>query len=876
MSPRFRWVADDLEEWGVGVSAGEAWSEEPPGKGGVCLHETGVWLKPTCRTAMPPSHASIAFASAFLPPSRLSGGTMATSRALGRNLCPSRTSLSFAAMRRASSRRQTCVARAVDDKDALERPARPRPPPANLRGRPARGRPQRGRAPEGEKEARKPPRDAGTAKPTPPPPNKPRADASKAPDAPSEAPKGPPRGRKDSKRTGRGASEAGRRKEGDGEGGKRRSRRVEKESANVVVTAGMKRRGRAQRKAARMASRMAQAPTRVDVIELDEEGMAVAELAHLLAVSEADVVKTLFLQGFAARVNQILDVEAVKRVAQAYEVEVMEVDPEEARRTMAKKDRDFMTDEDLNHLQLRPPVVCVMGHVDHGKTSLLDRIRRSRVAQGEAGGITQGIGAYVVELPEHSPEQDGEEAQVHQERRVCFLDTPGHEAFTAMRARGAKITDIAVIVVAADDGVQPQTIEAVRHAQMADVPIVIAITKVDKTEANPEKIKKEIADLGLLPEEWGGDVPVVELSAKTGQNVDQLLETLLLVSEVEELMANPQRAAGGTVVEAHLDRARGPVATLLVQAGTLNVGDVVVAGAASGRARALLNDLHEPLQDAGPSIAVQMMGLDHVPVAGDVFEVYPSEAEGREAAKNALEKQRQERIAQQGQWGSRIATEAEGSDGAPSSVKQLNIVLKADASGSLGAIKHALDQIPQDKVMLRILLTSTGEVTRSDIDLAAASDAIIFAFNTTAPDAVAAVAKNVGVEVKSYDVIYGLLEDIRTAMEALLPPMTEKTRIGAADVLAVFGSGRTSKVAGCLVKEGKIKVKSNVEIVRGKRVVHEGEVDSLRRVKDSVSEVGEGTECGVSVRNYNQWEENDKIIAYDVVVRKQTLEDSIA
>lgn len=825
---------------------------------------------------MPHVRASFAFASAAMPPLLRRQAMAEVEMRFWKRKGACRTATTRLAIRNAAVRRMDVVARAVRDEDELEKPARPRPPPTNLRGRPPRGRTVRKKAPDGARGKPKPSREPQQASTSPPPAPKPRTDASDVAEAPAEAPKGPPRGRKENKRGARGGVEASRRKESDGDGGRRRTKRVEKDNDNVVVTAGMKRRGRAQRKAARMATKMAQAPTRVDMIELGEEGMDVAELAHLLAVSEAEVVKTLFLQGFAARVNQTLDVEAVKRVAQAYEVEVMEVDPEEAKRTMAKKDRDFMTDDDLNYLQLRPPVVCVMGHVDHGKTSLLDYIRRSRVADGEAGGITQGIGAYVVELPEtNASQEEEEEDHTHQERRVCFLDTPGHEAFTAMRARGAKVTDIAIVVVAADDGVQPQTVEAVRHAQTAGVPIVVAITKVDKKEANPEKIKTEIADLGLLPEEWGGEVPVVELSAKTGQNVDQLLETLLLVSEVEELMANPQRAAGGTIVEAHLDRARGPVATLLVQAGTLKVGDVVVAGAATGRARALLNDLQESIQDAGPSIAVQMLGLDQVPVAGDVFEVYPSEAEGREAAKKALEKQRQERIAQQGQWGSRIAAEGEGSNAAPSSVKQLNVILKADASGSLGAIKHALDQIPQDKVMLRILLTATGEVTRSDVDLAAASDAIIFSFNATAPDAVAAAAKGVGVEIKSYDVIYGLLEDVRTAMEALLPPFTEKTRIGAADVLAIFGSGRASKVAGCLMTEGKIKVNSNVEVVRGKKVVHEGEVDSLRRVKDSVQEVGEGTECGVSVKNYNQWEVNDKIVVYDVEIRKQTLEDVV-
>lgn len=639
------------------------------------------------------------------------------------------------------------------------------------------------------------------------------------------------------------------------------------------MTAGMKRRGRAQRKAARAATRLAEAPVRAEVIEVEESGMPVSELAELLAIPEAEVVKTLFMQGFAARVNQVLDVEAVKRVAQAYEVEVLDsLEGEENRRQMAKKDREFLDEEDLEHLRPRPPVVCVMGHVDHGKTSLLDCIRSTRVAAGEAGGITQGIGAYVVELDRDGSSGNGEDV-----RKVCFLDTPGHEAFTAMRARGAKVTDIAVVVVASDDGVRPQTEEAVRHAQVAGVPIVVALTKSDKPESNPERAKKELADLGILPEEWGGDVPVVEVSAKTGKNVDQLLETLLLVSEVEELMANPDRPASGTVIEANLDRSRGPVATLLVQAGTLRVGDVVTAGAACGKARALYDDCGVGVNEAGPSFAVQMLGFDQVPAAGDVFEVHQSEAEAREAVKDAVEKLRLERIAQQGQWGSRMAAEGDGdSSSVVPSIKQLNIILKADASGSLGAIRHALDLLPQDKVMLRILLEATGEVTRSDVDLAVASGGIIFGFNVSVPDQVASAARGFGVDVRSYDVIYGMLEEVREAMEALLPDVTEKTRIGALDVLAVFPSGRTSKVAGCSVREGKIKNDCHVEVFRGKKVVFEGVVDSLRRVKDIVSEVGEGLECGVAVKGFDSWEEKDVIVAYNAVTRKQTLEDTVA
>ena len=531
---------------------------------------------------------------------------------------------------------------------------------------------------------------------------------------------------------------------------------------------------------------------------------------------------------------------------------------------MARKTTVFMEEDDLEFLQPRAPVVTIMGHVDHGKTSLLDYIRKTRVAAGEAGGITQAIGAYQV-----SPSIGGMPTP------ITFLDTPGHEAFSAMRARGARVTDIAVIMVAADDGVRPQTLEAISHAQAAGVPMVVALNKIDKEGANPERVKQELSNAGLLPEEWGGTTPVVPISAKRGTGVDALLETLLLVAEVTELSANPQRPARGTVVEAYMDKARGATATLLVQAGTLRPGDVVVCGPAYGRVRALLSDSGERVQEAGPSMPVQMLGLDCVPAAGDLFDVCADEEEARERAAQVRDSLLAARLLEQSSGqAQRVslggAAGAAGGEDEEQAVQRLNVVLKTDVSGSLEAVKAATSAISQDRVQLRFLSAGSGEVSASDIDLASASGALVLAFNMPLADDIVTKAKQRGVDVRSYDIIYALVDDVKAAMEGLLKPVTERVPLGEAEVRGVFGSGSSGKVAGCMITSGKLVSKCMITVRRGKEVVFDGRLESLRRMKDVVKELGSGYECGVG-SEFTGWKEGDKIDAYELLTKRVVL-----
>ena len=531
---------------------------------------------------------------------------------------------------------------------------------------------------------------------------------------------------------------------------------------------------------------------------------------------------------------------------------------------MARKTVSYLDESDLEFLEPRAPVVTIMGHVDHGKTSLLDYIRKTRVAAGEAGGITQAIGAYQV-----SPLIGGVATP------ITFLDTPGHEAFSAMRARGARVTDIAVIMVAADDGVRPQTLEAIAHAQAAGVPMVVALNKVDKEGANVERVKQELAGAGLVPEEWGGVTPVVPISAKRGTGVDTLLETLLLVAEVAELSANPGRAARGTVVEAYMDRARGATATLLVQAGTLRVGDCVVCGPAHGRVRALLSDSGVRAQEAGPSTPVQMLGLDCVPAAGDEFDVCRDEEEARGRAAAARSRLLAERLVEQSsgqeQLVSHLATlTAGGADSGDEGLKRLNLVLKTDVAGSLEAVRSALGTISQTRVQLRYLLAAAGDVSASDLDLAAASGACVLAFNLALSDDIQSRAKQLNVDVRSYDIIYGLVDEVKLAMEGLLKPVVEKVPLGEAEVRGVFGTGLSGKVAGVMVSSGKLVSKCMVCAKRGKEVIYEGRIESLRRMKDVVKEVGTGYECGVGT-DFNGWKEGDILEAYELETRRVIL-----
>lgn len=593
--------------------------------------------------------------------------------------------------------------------------------------------------------------------------------------------------------------------------------------------------------------------------------MAVAELADRLAVNTSEVVKALFIKGVMVQVNQVLDPEAVKLVCEGFEVEVLDRE-DEGLDQMARKTDEWLDDDDLDFLQPRPPVVTVMGHVDHGKTSLLDFIRKTKVAAGEAGGITQSIGAYTCSV------ETGEG-----ERQVTFLDTPGHEAFSAMRARGARVTDIAIIICAADDGVQPQTIEAIGHAKAAGVPIIAAINKIDKEGANVDKAKQLLAEAGLFPEEWGGNTPMVEISAKKGVGIDDLLETVLLVADLEDLHANPVKPAAGTVIEAHLDKQVGPVATLLVQAGTLRVGDTVCVGCSYGRVRTLRDTNHE-VKEAGPSIAVQMVGLNAVPDAGDTFKVFEDESEARTAAEQAMDDRRMTRLAEQAGGGSMITLSSLATidDENVEALQRLNVILKGDASGSVEAVKGALNSLPQDSVMLRFLLAAPGDITTSDMDLAAASEGLVLGFNLNPSEAVLGEAKRKGVQIRTYDVIYDLIDDVRAAMEGRLKSVEERVYVGTAEVKAIFGAGKRV-VAGCLVTDGTLRKDAVVQVTRGKRTVHDGgSLSSLRRVKDDVKEVPAGTECGVGVEGFVDWREGDLIKAYEVVEQRRSLEQASA
>jgi translation initiation factor IF-2 len=659
------------------------------------------------------------------------------------------------------------------------------------------------------------------------------------------------------------------------------------------VTAEMKRAARQSREQERLARLAAGRREREEIFEVGESGMSLEDLAAAIQVDPSEVVRTLFMKGIVLSMNQVLDKNTVKLVAAEYDLLV--VDKDEAKvEDGARKSREFVSEEDVDDLQPRPPVVTVMGHVDHGKTSLLDFIRKSRVAAGEAGGITQSIGAYNVDV-----ELDGRPAT------VCFLDTPGHEAFSAMRARGARVTDVAVVVVAADDGVRPQTREAVAHARAADVPIVVAINKIDKPGADVERTKQGLLELELVPEEWGGTTTMVPISAKKGTGIEDLLTAIAWTAEERSLVANPNRPAAGTVVEAHLDRRRGAVATLLVQAGTLKVGDVLASGACYGKVRALSDGSGKPVQGAGPSIAVQMVGLNAVPQAGDEFQAYSSEPDARAAADAAMSGMRAARLAEMGGTGSMVtlsslATVEDddflGGDGSPGAtgggggnangddaLQRLNVIIKADTSGMVEAIKGALSALPQQSVALRYLLCAAGDVSTSDVDLAAASGGMILAFNLSPDEAVLAKAKSQGVSLTTHKVIYELIDSVTAAMEGRLKVLEAREELGRAVVKAVFAYGKL-KVAGCGVEDGKLVKGVQAEVLRPRTggskgapvSVHKGAIVSLRRVKDAVEEVAAGLECGVGVEGFSDWKEGDIISCFRLVPKTQRLAEARA
>jgi translation initiation factor IF-2 len=595
------------------------------------------------------------------------------------------------------------------------------------------------------------------------------------------------------------------------------------------------------------------APTLPESITLTDN-LTVRDLAQRLNTPETDIIRSLFFKGIPVNITQTLDLETARMVAE--ELEVIVETPEET--SAAVKETEMLDANDLDNLQLRPPVVTIMGHVDHGKTTLLDSIRKSTVASGEAGGITQHIGAYHVDV-----EHGGKKQQ------IVFLDTPGHEAFTAMRARGTRVTDIAVLVVAADDGVQPQTKEAISHAKAAEVPLIVAINKVDKPDSNPDRIKQELTEQGLVPEDWGGDTTMVAVSALKGDNLDELLEMILLVAEVEELSANPNRPAKGTVIEANLDRNRGPVATLLVQNGTLRVGDCIVAGSVLGKVRAMIDDMGEKVEAATPSFAVEILGLNDVPEAGDEFDIYESEKEARAVAEQRAIAQRDTRLLQS-LSSRRISLSTISAQAQEGELKELNLIIKADVQGSVEAIMGSLAQLPQNEVQIRILLASPGEVTETDVDLAAASGAVIIGFNTTLASGSRQAADREGVDIRQYNIIYKLLDEIQGAMEGLLDPEEVEEALGQVEVRAVFPVGRGA-VAGCYVLSGKIVRNCKIRVRRDGKVVHQGDLNSLKRMKEDVKEVNTGFECGIGASKFSDWQERDIIEAYELVFKRRTL-----
>jgi translation initiation factor IF-2 len=575
--------------------------------------------------------------------------------------------------------------------------------------------------------------------------------------------------------------------------------------------------------------------------------ITVKELAEVLSVNPADVIRELIKSGIFATINQLIDRDTASLVAGELGFEVAETIAAgtggvegEGEGPVAEATKEVLFEEDDPALlEPRAPIVTVMGHVDHGKTSLLDAIRTTEVASGERGGITQHIGASEV---------------THDGKRVVFLDTPGHEAFTAMRARGAKVTDIAVVVVAADDGVMPQTLEAISHAKAAKVPIIIALNKIDKADANADRVKTELTEAGIVVEEYGGDVPLVPVSAKTRVGLDELIEMILLVADLQELKANPKRSAIGTIVEAQLDKNRGPIATALVQTGTLNVGDIIVVGETFGRVRALENDMGKRVKKAGPSTPVVVLGLAEVPMAGDILRVVSDEKEAR----SLVESRKLDAANKAGDGSGRATLEDLYRQIQAGQAKELRIILKADVSGSLGAITHALEQLDQEEVRLNVLLEGAGDITDNDIMLAAASNAVVVGFNTKITDTARRSAEAEGVDVRLYDIIYKLTDDLGAALKGLLEPVVVEVVEGRAEVRQIFRVGKNTVIAGSFVTDGRM-VRGGARVWRGGKVVATDRIESLRRFRDDVREVAANLECGIGLANYHDLEEGDII-----------------
>ena len=577
------------------------------------------------------------------------------------------------------------------------------------------------------------------------------------------------------------------------------------------------------------------------------ETITVAELAHKMAVKASEVIKHLMKLGQMVTINQPLDQDTAMIVVEEMGHKAI---------VAALDDPEAFTDDEVQQQQSeslqRAPVVTVMGHVDHGKTSLLDYIRRAKVASGEAGGITQHIGAYHVETARGM---------------ISFLDTPGHEAFTAMRARGAKATDIVILVVAADDGVMPQTREAIKHAKAAGVPIVVAINKIDKPDANSERVKNELVVEEVVPEEFGGDSPFVSVSAKTGQGIDALLEQVLLQAEVLELRAPVDAMAKGLVIEAQLDKGRGPVATVLVQSGTLKAGDIVLAGSTYGRVRAMLDENGRTIKTAGPSIPVEIQGLTEVPQAGDEFMVMSDERRAREIATYRAGKFRNTKLAKQ----QAAKLENMFADMAASEIKMVPIIVKADVQGSQEALAQSLVKLSTDEVKVQMVYTAVGGISESDVNLAIASKAVIIGFNTRADAGARKLAENNGVDIRYYNIIYDAVDELKAAMSGMLTPEKKEEVIGTAEIRQVFKVSKIGSIAGCMVTAGVVRRSARLRLLRNNMVVFTGELESLKRFKDDAREVKESFECGLNIKNYNDIQEGDVLEFYEIREIARTL-----
>jgi len=568
------------------------------------------------------------------------------------------------------------------------------------------------------------------------------------------------------------------------------------------------------------------------------ETVVVKDLAEKIGVPGSDIIKKLLILGIMVNINQAIDFDSANLVANEFGVSL----EQKLEKTNEEKMIDIHDDVDNDgELSLRPPIVTVMGHVDHGKTSLLDAIRKSNVLDTEAGGITQHIGAYTIE---------------HKDQKITFIDTPGHEAFTAMRARGAQVTDIAILVVAADDGVMPQTVEAINHSKAAGVPIIVAINKVDKPAANPDRVKQELTEYELVAEEWGGDTIMVPVSAITRQGIEDLLEMITIQSEMLELQANPKAQAKGTIIEARLESGRGPVATILVQNGTLNIGDPIVAGTVSGKVRAMMNDKGESIKEAGPSIPVEVIGFSDVPGAGDIMYSVDEKLVKR-VAQERRDKQREERM-----HASSAITLDDLFGRVNAGFKELNIIIKGDVQGSVEALRQSVEKLSNDDVHVKVIHDAVGAITESDVLLASTSGSIIIGFNVRPDNNARAMAEKEAVEIRTYRIIYNVIEDITLAMKGMLEPVFEETVEGHAQVRNVIKITNVGNIAGSYVTDGSIKRRSKVRVIRDGVIIYEGSLSSLKRFKDDVSEVAQGYECGIGVENFNDVKEGDVIESY--------------